>query len=100
MRVAKHGERDGPKRQILLIADIFIGSEQHIKSGGLGGFQQFAVLERLPPSLSGGLDCRFFKEWTDRDRRTLETTGALSSHPSKARWSNSFCTSMSQSCKE
>ena len=53
LRIAQHDERDCANRQILLVADIFVGIDRHIKSGRLGGFEQFVVLKRVPPSLSG-----------------------------------------------
>jgi len=37
LRIAQHGERDCAKRQILLVADIFVESDQRINSGGLSG---------------------------------------------------------------
>src|SRR6516164_9472770 len=30
--------RDCANRQVLLVADILVGGDEHIKSGGLGGF--------------------------------------------------------------
>jgi hypothetical protein len=71
LRIAQHDERDCANRQILLVADIFVGGDQHIKSGVLSCLQQFAVLELVPPSLRGCLDCVFFEEWTDRNWGTL-----------------------------
>jgi hypothetical protein len=38
LRIAQHDERDSVNRQVLLVADIFVGSDQHIKSRGLSGF--------------------------------------------------------------
>jgi hypothetical protein len=37
LRIAQHDEGNYANRQILLVADIFVGSDQHIKSGGLSG---------------------------------------------------------------
>ena len=50
-RIAQHHEGDCANAQILLVADIFVWSDQHIKSSHLGGFQQFGV-SRACPSLS------------------------------------------------
>lgn len=61
LRVAQHDRRDGASRQLLLLADIFVRSDQHVESFCLGGFQQFAVLKRVPSSLSGCLDQKTHK---------------------------------------
>ena len=37
LRITHHDERDCANRQILLVADIFVGGDQHIKSGVLSG---------------------------------------------------------------
>jgi transposase len=39
LRIAQHDERDCANPQVLLVADIFVGSDQHIKSGGLSGLR-------------------------------------------------------------
>jgi len=37
LRIAQHDERDCANCQILLVADIFVGGDQHIESGVLSG---------------------------------------------------------------
>jgi hypothetical protein len=37
-RITEHDERDCANRQVLLVADILVGGDEHIKSGGLGRF--------------------------------------------------------------
>src|SRR5208283_2254220 len=71
LRIAEHHDRNCANRQILLVPDIFVGSQEHLKSSLFGGLQQFAVLQFLPPSLGGRLDCMSFEECADRDRSPL-----------------------------
>ena len=37
-RITEHAERDCANRQVLLVADILVGGDEHIKSSGLGRF--------------------------------------------------------------
>jgi hypothetical protein len=38
-RITEHDERDCANRQVLLVAHILVGGDEHIKSGGLSGSQ-------------------------------------------------------------
>src|SRR5260221_2133397 len=69
--IAEYYDCDCTNRQILLVMDIFVGSEEYFKSSLFGCLQQFPVLEFLPPSLGGRLDFIHFEESTDGDRSLL-----------------------------
>jgi hypothetical protein len=71
LRIAQHNDRNGTNREVLLVSDIFVGSEKHLKPSLFGGLQQFAVLEFVPPSLGGCLDHMSLEEWANRDGSSL-----------------------------
>lgn len=66
-----HENRNFASRQILLVADIFVRSDEDFKSRFLRRIQQFAVLKDIPTSLRGGLHLMASKECADRSRSTL-----------------------------
>jgi hypothetical protein len=49
-------DRDFSAREILLIAHVLVGGQEHFETGRIRGQQQLAVLEGVPTSLRGGAD--------------------------------------------
>jgi hypothetical protein len=49
-------DRDFSAREILLIAHVLVGGQEHFEAGRIHGQQQLAVLEGVPTSLRGGAD--------------------------------------------
>jgi len=55
-----------PPRQVLLIAQILIGSYEHVEPARFRGRQQFAVRQGRPPLLTGSLDDVMLEEAAER----------------------------------
>jgi hypothetical protein len=51
LRVAEHNERNLPSRQVLLVPDVLVRSDDHREIRFLGSQQQRAVLKFVPTSL-------------------------------------------------
>jgi hypothetical protein len=58
---AENHDREFAALQILLMAQIFIGCEQHVKPSVLSGIQQVAVAQCIPPLCSCFLDGMAFQ---------------------------------------
>lgn len=69
LRAAKDNDGNVPRCQVLLISQILVRSDEHLKSGRLGYVQQFAILERVPTLLRGRSNDVAFQKPPDRDRR-------------------------------
>src|ERR1700722_7892569 len=53
-RVTKHNERNLPNRQVLLVSNVFVGSDKHGEAESFGGIEQRAVVKFVPASLRSG----------------------------------------------
>jgi hypothetical protein len=69
--IAQHNERNSAKRSILLVTNILVGSNQHLKAGSFGGLEQFAILEPVPTSLRSRFDRVSYEKRTDGYRSSL-----------------------------
>ena len=47
-RVSKHNESDRSAREVLLMANVLVGRQEHIESAGFGGVEQLAVAQPVP----------------------------------------------------
>src|SRR5580700_5083853 len=56
LRVTQDDDRDPASRQVLLIADILVRGEEHLKRGLFCGLQECAVAQRIPPEILGFSD--------------------------------------------
>ena len=50
----KHDDRDFAGAEVLLIAQVLVRSNKHVKTGGFGGVKQFAVSQAVSLFLRGG----------------------------------------------
>jgi hypothetical protein len=71
LRISKHHNRNSAALQILLRRHVFVGGQQYLESGLLGGLQQFAVNQPVPPGILRLGDGVAFKKRDQRRRRAV-----------------------------
>ena len=48
LRISQDADRDGAAGQILLVANVLVGGDQHVEARGFGSGEQVAIPERVP----------------------------------------------------
>jgi len=69
--LTEHDDRNLPARQILLISDVLVGRQEHVKTSRFCGTQQFPILKWLPTFLRGCANFMRLKVKADGNRHRL-----------------------------
>jgi hypothetical protein len=65
---AEHNQREAPAPEVLLMADVLIGGNEHVEEGGFRSLQKFAVLQLWGPvHFDDGANFVVGQEETDAD---------------------------------